>query len=993
MSKLSEKLTAAGFPVPSPNSKIAHALRRVPVGESPEFNRILGLPRRKLKVENKDVYLEWPGKKEKIPDLTPVFKKPGGRMTLRPLQNASLWEAYQNNGAFLMLSVGEGKCVDKSVELFDYSTGRRRLVEELGELEVASLQDKGFLVKKAGAFYSGKKECMQINVADGTQLIVSFDHPILTQRGWIEAKELLVTDFVAIATQIPEPFRYTQALDEEVVLLAYMLADGGCSQVMASFTNMTPKIIEEFQRISTSICGGWSERKQVSKARQFHLLKSIKFRKKWNLFGLSKEKRLHPSLWGLPKEQVVLFLNRFWACDGHISERSVEITLASEKLIDDLRFLLLRLNIRSRKNYTPKKLTGRIFPAWRIMLSGKSALDFLNKIGPVLGKEQAWRKLKNSLEQIKRNTNYDVVPIHYALYAGIFDELKLKFNGERSLARKFLHLTKGQYISREKFIAFCKKWNYEGIYSFFNSEQVAWERVKKCVLAGVRDVYDLNVPDTHNFIANGVVIHNTLVSLLLPEAMNAKRAVLLVKPELRDQLIKRDIPLYNKYFYLPLNKIFVVAYSELSSARQAEILEKIQPDLIIADEAHKLRLKSSARTRRFLRYMRKHPEVRFVALSGTFTRRSIMDAAHLIELALKKNSPVPKNYKDLEEWCEAIDIADDPRPPGVLGQFCVEGENVREGYQRRLVETPGVVYSDEMSLGTSLLIIEKKLEIPDKIKKELARLYDTWEIEDEELSDAMSLNRVARQEVCGFYYRWVWPNNVKDIQWVNARRQWHREVRTRLLHTSLPGLDSPFLLYNAAAAGKWQSLAFPAWQVVKHRPEPPTIPVWLDYFMAKDAILWGKQQEKNKEGGIIWCEHTALGEMICKGGDWVYYGQGMDAGTVDKSKQPVIVCSIKAQGEGRNLQAWNKALVTSPPASGNSWEQLLGRLHRQGNTADEIEFYVYLHCKEFVNAFEQAQKDAAFIEESQGQKQKLNFAQIIRLENGSNSNSNINNGS
>ena len=593
MSSLSEKLTAAGFPKPNPNSKIAHALRRTPVGESPEFNRILSLPRRKIIIENKEVFIEKEGKREKIPDLTSVFKKPGGRMTLRPLQNAAIWESYNNNGGFLSLAVGEGK---------------------------------------------------------------------------------------------------------------------------------------------------------------------------------------------------------------------------------------------------------------------------------------------------------------------------------------------------------------------------------------------------------------SLISLLLPEAMNSKRAVLFVKPELRDQLIKRDIPLYGKHFYLPLRKTFVVAYSELSSARQAEILERIQPDLIIADEAHKLRMKSSARTRRFLRYMRKHPEVRFVALSGTFTRRSIMDYAHLIELALKKNSPVPKNYKDLEEWCESIDIADDPRPPGVLSQFCIEGENVREGYQRRLTETPGVVSSEEMSLGTSLLIIEKKLDIPEKIKKELARLYDTWEIEDEELSDAMSLNRVARQEVCGFYYKWNWPKGIKDEEWVKARRFWNREVRTRLLHTSLPGLDSPFLLYNAAREGRWQSLAFPGWQAVKHRPEPPTIPVWLDYFMAKDAILWGKALEKKGEGGIIWCEHVALGELIAKGGDWNWYGVGADAGAVDKRKEPVIVASLKSQIEGKNLQAWSKALVTTPPANGSSWEQLLGRLHRQGNLADEIEFYVYLHSREFINAFEQAKNDAEFIEETSGQKQKLNFAQIIRLDNESSNDSSSDNG-
>lgn len=470
----------------------------------------------------------------------------------------------------------------------------------------------------------------------------------------------------------------------------------------------------------------------------------------------------------------------------------------------------------------------------------------------------------------------------------------------------------------------------------------------------------------------------TLIALLLPEAMNSKRAVLLVKPELRNQLLKRDIPLYRKHFNLPLNRIFVVAYSELSSAKKAEILERIKPDLVICDEGHKLRIKSSARTRRFLRYMKKYPTTRLVTLSGSFMRRSLMDYAHLLTLALKDKAPIPNNYKDLEDWAEAIDITEDPKPPGVLSQFCTPEENVREGFQRRLTETPGVVASTDSSIGTSLLIIERALEKPSKVESALKDLYATWQIEEEELTDAMSLMRVARQLCCGFYYKWDWPGGIKDEEWVRARRAWHREIRGRLLHTNISGMDSPLLLFNAARDGRWKSETFGGWVAVKDRPEPPTIPVWIDHYMLKDAIRWGRQQIKNGEGGIIWYEHHVIGEMIARAGGWNLYGQGADASLVDKNKEPVIVCSIKAQSEGKNLQSWSKALVTSPPASGAAWEQLIGRLHRPGQQADEVEYHVYLHTPEFKNAFEKALEDAVLIEETQGQRQKLNSSQIIR---------------
>lgn len=475
------------------------------------------------------------------------------------------------------------------------------------------------------------------------------------------------------------------------------------------------------------------------------------------------------------------------------------------------------------------------------------------------------------------------------------------------------------------------------------------------------------------FIPLGVGFGKGLISLLLPEVMNSKKTVLLVKPELKQQLLTKDVPFYRKHLHLPLDRIFVVAYSELSSARKADILERIKPDLIVADEAHSIRVKSSTRTRRFLRFMRNHPECRFVALSGTMSKRSIVDFAHLIELALRKNSPLPNNYADLEVWSEAIDATEEPRPPGALLQLCQDGESVRSGFRRRLTESPGVVASAETSIGTSLIIQKRTLPIPKKIAAEVTKLYETWQIDETELPDAMSLVRVARQLNMGFYYKWKWPNGIRDEEWLRARNAWNKEVRSYLQHTSRDGYDSPFLLATAAADGRWKSENWAAWAAVKGRPEPETVPVWIHDFVVADAINWGKQRETNG-GGLIYYEHTAIGEAVARLGGWTMYGQGMDASTADIQKEPVLVCSIHAQSTGKNLQSWNTMLILSAPANGAAYEQVIGRIHRQGQMADEVMIEILLHCREFQSAFDQGLKDAALLEERDGQVQKLNFA-------------------
>ncbi|WP_240486836.1 hypothetical protein [Hyalangium minutum] len=68
----------------------------------------------------------------------------------------------------------------------------------------------------------------------------------------------------------------------------------------------------------------------------------------------------------------------------------------------------------------------------------------------------------------------------------------------------------------------------------------------------------------------------------------------------------------------------------------------------------------------------------------------------------------------------------------------------------------------------------------------------------------------------------------------------------------------------------------------------------------------------------------------------------------------------------------------NPPADGAAWEQAIGRCHRQGQLADEVEVEVevelYQHTDELIEAFRKARDFARFIEQTEGTPQKLCFA-------------------
>lgn len=488
----------------------------------------------------------------------------------------------------------------------------------------------------------------------------------------------------------------------------------------------------------------------------------------------------------------------------------------------------------------------------------------------------------------------------------------------------------------------------------------------------------------------------TLCGLLLPDVLKSNIAVLLIPPGLRKQLLYRDIPFYNKHFNLDpiLSRLKILAYTDLSSPDKAEILDQLKPDLIIADESHKLCGKDSARSKRFRRFLSENPTTRFVALSGTMTRKSITEYATLLEFALKNNSPLPRGFRERKDWASALDVfadreeSDKRMLPGALTAFISDCDvleketresltTVRRAYRRRLVETIGVVATSEDALGTSLIIQARFPEVPSHISARLKKLRDSWEHEGEELTDPVAVYRVGKQLASGFYYKWAWPGGEPDTEWLFARANWHREMR-EILRRSAKGLDSPLLVANAAKDKRIETTYYNDWALVANRPSPPVETVWLDDYLVNECNKWATALEGP---GIIFYEHTAFGKALSDKLNLPHFGAGEEASkaltTIDPKVCPVIVCSIAAHSEGKNLQMYSRMLVPSSPSSGKTWEQMIGRQHRPGQEADEVIVDVFLHTQESKSCFDQALKEAKYVHQTQGSQQKLLIATRI----------------
>ena len=462
-----------------------------------------------------------------------------------------------------------------------------------------------------------------------------------------------------------------------------------------------------------------------------------------------------------------------------------------------------------------------------------------------------------------------------------------------------------------------------------------------------------------------------LISLLAPTVLEVERAVLLVPAQLRDQTYSSVLPEVRRQFKMNPEPV-VLAYSELSLEKNVDILEKLRPQLIIADEAHHIRNLKCGRGRRVRRYMNAHPETIFVTLSGTITDRSLRDYWHLALWSLKEDlCPLPTRWTDIGQWADALDegVPDEKRvSPGALTAFCKDGETPREGFRRRLVETPGVIASPEGTLGTSLIVREREVRVPKEVTEAVARLEATWETPGgDELTEAVDVARHAKELACGFYYRWD-PEPPKD--WMDARREWKVYVRETLKHNRR-NLDTELQVWNECASASKPLRAWQEWKEIKDTFKPNTVPVWLSDFLVDDTLRW-----LNEEPGIAWVEHVAFGEALAKRGV-SYFGAGEKAAKAIAAAQGSIAASINAHGVGKNLQAWYRNLIVCSPSSGKKWEQVIGRTHRHGQAADEVFVDVFRHTDRVREAFRKAVQDARYVSETTGAPRKLLCANIL----------------
>jgi replicative DNA helicase len=436
----------------------------------------------------------------------------------------------------MLSDLRESGCLTGDTRILRADTGAEVTLDELmasGERDIPvwSLDERMRLVPRTltHAFSSGTKEVFRVRLASGRELHATANHPFLTYGGWQPLGELVIGSRVAIPRTTPGPLHERSMPEQEIIMLAHLIGDG-------SFVRRQPiryaSVDEEnlaAVAASAKHFGITAIRDDYDAARCTSLRLPAPYPlthgrrnpiAKWldslGLFGLrSHEKFVPEPIFSLPKAQLALFLHHLWATDGSVTVWKgggvrIYFGTTSEKLARQLQTLLLRFGIVGRLHAVGNTYGN---PQWTVDITGvEEQLHFIDEIG-VHG-ERAVRasEARTRLCEMTAAGRFDTIP------SDVWNRVRHVLT-ERSMSLNRVQVAVGSRSSGDLNPDICPSRSRLGRIAeilddaelkMLATNDVFWDRVTSVESIGTSPVYDATVLGTHNFIANGMNLHNSI---------------------------------------------------------------------------------------------------------------------------------------------------------------------------------------------------------------------------------------------------------------------------------------------------------------------------------------------------------------------------------------------------------------------------------------------------------------------------------------------------
>jgi replicative DNA helicase len=445
-----------------------------------------------------------------------------------------------------------GKCLVAGSLIDDPTTGERLTIEEAVRSrmpEVYGFSSDGLVETNQVSHWvdSGVKPCFKVTTRTGRSVEVTGHHPFLTVRGWQPLHDMVVGDRIAVPRTLP-CFGTDQSVSLGMVrLLGYFVAEGALTLGTPSITNADSEIVNDYlasvadnfpdlhvRRIGIAYFVSGQHGRKNNPVREW--LKSL------GLWGKKAEQKRFPDLvWRFDRPRLAEFIKAVMSCDGTVYSMSgyprIEFAVASEGLALDMHHALVRFGIVA-------KLWKKKDRCWRVEITEpESVARYQSAIGWIGEKSRRF-----TAELAKRRSNvghppkeiWNFVRESASLQGFNLMDLARRANEPHAEERGFNpHTSRG--LTQTRLAAYADVLGDLELRQVSSSD-IYWDEVVSIEATGEHQVYDLCVPETHNFIAQDILVHNTSLALniALHAALEAKKAVAIFSLEMsKEQLTER----------------------------------------------------------------------------------------------------------------------------------------------------------------------------------------------------------------------------------------------------------------------------------------------------------------------------------------------------------------------------------------------------------------------------------------------------------------------
>jgi recombination protein RecA len=286
------------------------------------------------------------------------------------------------------VKVVRNKCLAQGTRVFDPVTGLTHRIEEIVDgrlpVHVVSADKNGALsvCEIRSWFDQGEQEVIGLRLRDSTELWVTPDHKILTERGWCLAGELSCGDRVARPRSFLGFGSHEPMPPEHARLLGYLIGDGYVGgKTPVHFINVAESLQRDVAKIAAAL---GCEAKPTGSGdvalshRPGEKNGVLELCRQAEIFGFLAPAKKAPTVLfrpGISAEVVGNFIFGYFETDGYVSREQtggirVGFSTTSEQLAEQVHWLLLRWGIGSSvQRRDPRAQRGSLIKGRRV--SGK----------------------------------------------------------------------------------------------------------------------------------------------------------------------------------------------------------------------------------------------------------------------------------------------------------------------------------------------------------------------------------------------------------------------------------------------------------------------------------------------------------------------------------------------------------------------------------------------------------------------------------------------